>query len=236
MEQELKTLLSEGAKQFGLLLTEEQLEKYGKYMNLLLEWNQKINLTAICEPREVVSKHFADSLSLLTCPIAAGSRIIDVGTGAGFPSVPVLIARPDLSITMMDSLQKRLSFLETVLRELGLTASLVHMRAEDGGQDPRYREAFDIATARAVANLSTLSEYCLPFVKKGGRFLAMKGEAEEELKAAAHALTVLGGKAEEQTVVSFDGWNHRIITIKKVSTTPSKYPRKAGKPAKEPLK
>ena len=236
MEQELKTLLFEGAAQFEVPLTEEKVEKFGKYMDLLLEWNQKINLTAICDPKEVVSKHFVDSLSLLSCGLEKGISLIDVGTGAGFPGVPLLIARPDLSVTMMDSLAKRLTFLEAVLKELELSATLLHMRAEDGGQNKTYREAFDVATARAVANLSTLSEYCLPFVKKGGRFLAMKGDATEEIKEAVRALSLLGGEVTEQKAVSFDDWNHRIVVIKKVSTTPSKYPRKAGKPSKEPLK
>lgn len=236
MDRILEEQMIRGAAEMGVSLSLEQVEKFGKYMDLLLEWNQKMNLTAICEPKEIISKHFVDSLSLLTCGIEPGTKMIDVGTGAGFPSVPLLIARPDLSVTMMDSLRKRLTFLEAVLEELNITAELVHMRAEDGGHDLAFREQFDVATARAVANLSTLSEYCLPFVKKGGRFLAMKGDAQEEIKEAARALSLLGGKEEKTTVVAFDDWTHRIVIIKKVSTTPSKYPRKAGKPAKEPLK
>ena len=236
MNESLKNELRDGAQSVGVSLSEEMLEKFSIYMELLLEWNEKINLTAITEPHEVVSKHFVDSLSLLSCGFLEGEKGIDVGTGAGFPSIPLLIARPDLQIVMLDSLAKRLTFLEEVLNRLNLTATLVHMRAEDAGKDAKYREQFDFATARAVANLSTLSEYCLPFVKQGGRFVAMKGDSAEEIETAKGAISKLGGSIQTVDTVSYDDWNHTIIEIKKISTTPPKYPRKAGKPAKEPLK
>lgn len=236
MNENLKNKLREGAASVGVSLSEEMLEKFGIYMDLLLEWNEKINLTAITEPHEVVSKHFVDSLSLLSCGVSEGEKGIDVGTGAGFPSIPLLIVRRDLQIVMLDSLAKRLTFLENVLKRLNLTATLIHMRAEDAGKDAKYREQFDFATARAVANLSTLSEYCLPFVKRNGRFLAMKGDSAEEIETAKGAVSKLGGKIQKVHPISYDDWNHTIVEIKKISTTPSKYPRKAGKPAKEPLK
>ena len=236
MNENLKNKLRDGAQSVGVSLSEEMLEKFGIYMDLLLEWNEKINLTAITEPHEVVSKHFVDSLSLLFCAFREDEKGIDVGTGAGFPSVPMLIANPSLQIVMLDSLAKRLKFLEEVLNRLNLTATLAHMRAEDAGKDAKYREKFDFATARAVANLATLSEYCLPFVKQHGRFLAMKGDAAEETDAAKGAISKLGGKIQSIHEISYDDWNHTIVEIKKISTTPSKYPRKAGKPAKEPLK
>lgn len=238
MNESLKAALLAGSRSLGIMLTDEQIDKFFIYMDLLLEWNEKINLTAITEPEEVISKHFVDSLSLFTMDIPEGSHIIDVGTGAGFPSIPLLIARPDLKITMLDSLAKRLNFIREVLAAIGRDAELVHARAEDGGQDPKYREKYDIATARAVANLATLSEYCLPFVKKGGRFLAMKGDAQAEIDDAANALKILGGEVKEVKEITPEGapWCHRIVEVKKISTTPSKYPRKAGKPAKEPLK
>ncbi len=238
MKEQLKAALLAGSEELGIMLTEEQTEKFFIYMDLLLEWNEKINLTAITDPKEVISKHFVDSLSLLTMDIPQGSRIIDVGTGAGFPSIPLLIARPDLKITMLDSLAKRLNFIKEVLSAIGREACLVHSRAEDGGQNKDFREKFDIATARAVANLATLSEYCLPFVKVNGRFLAMKGEAAAEIDDAKKALKILGGEVVSVKEISPQGedWCHRIVEVKKISTTPSKYPRKAGKPAKEPLK
>ena len=236
MDEKLKQKLYTGGMSLGVQLTETMLEQFGAYMDLLLKWNESMNLTAITDPAEVISKHFIDSLSLLSCDIKPNARVIDVGCGAGFPSLPLLIARGDLQIVMLDSQAKRLNFIKEVLKTLGLQAEQVRMRAEDGGRAQNYRETFDIATARAVANLSTLSEYCLPFVRKGGRFLAMKGDATEEINEAKGALLRLGAHVGDVKTVTYDEWTHTIVEIKKISTTPSKYPRKAGKPSKEPLK
>lgn len=233
-------LLKNSAEKFGINLTSEQLDQFKKYMELLLEYNGKINLTAITDKNEILIKHFLDSITLLCAEKAgAGMSVIDIGAGAGFPSLPLKIVRPDLKITMMDSLNKRINFLNCVISALGLTEiEAVHQRAEEGGRG-KMREAFDIAAARAVADLAVLSEYALPFVKVGGYFIAMKGTApEEEINGAKAAIKTLGGKIENVMDIHIDegGLNHTLVVIKKLEKTPSKYPRKAGKPAKEPIK
>ncbi|MCL2670442.1 MAG: 16S rRNA (guanine(527)-N(7))-methyltransferase RsmG [Clostridiales bacterium] len=198
-----------------------------------MEWNGKINLTAIKEPRDVMQKHFADSLATLPY-LPQGAKIVDVGTGAGFPGVPLLIVRPDLRVTLCDSLQKRIKFLELLCRELDIKAELVHARAEDLGQNPKHREKYDFALTRAVASLPVLLELTLPLVKVGGKSLCYKGEAAEELQAARSALRVLHASAQVQPIPSEWGLRNLIICTKN-ALTDKQYPRKAGTPGKNPL-
>ena len=223
---------------FGFELTNEAVKRLNIYGNLLLEWNEKINLTAIKEPEAVLYKHFYDCLLTFKhfSPLASSS-IIDVGTGAGFPGLVFKIARPDLEITLLDSLNKRVNFLNTVLGELSLKANTLHSRAEEAARNPLYREKYDFATARAVAALPVLSEYCLPFVKKGGSFIALKGPSgEEELKNAANAISLLGGKKDKIICEALPENEQRtLIFIKKISQTPPKYPRISTKISKQPL-
>ena len=222
----------------GITLSEIQLKQFYNYMNLLIEWNKKINLTAITEPDEIILKHFVDSLTISKY-IPDGTKLVDVGTGAGFPGIPLKIYRQDIEITLLDSLQKRINFLDEVIRELNLEKiETLHSRAEDFGKDKKYREKFDIATSRAVANLATLSEYLLPLVKIGGKVISMKGSLiEEELENSKNAIKILGGKIER--VDEFDLPNsdisRNIVLIDKIKETPNKYPRKAGEPSKKPL-
>ena len=232
----------------GISLSEAQAKAFVRYYELLAEWNGFMNLTAITEPGEVLVKHFADSLSPFSglvkdapLSVTEGIKLIDVGTGAGFPALPLKIAFPQINVTMLDSLGKRVKFLNEVITQLGLTnTEAIHGRAEDLARDNTHRENYDIVVSRAVANMRTLSEYCMPFVKQGGTFLAYKAaeymegtEAEESLKA----IKILGG---EQPVVRDltlpDGDSKRyLVYIRKKSSTPKKYPRKAGTPSKEPL-
>ena len=222
----------------GITLSEIQLKQFYNYMNLLIEWNKKINLTAITEPNEIILKHFVDSLTISKY-ISDGTRVVDVGTGAGFPGIPLKIYRQDIEITLLDSLQKRINFLDEVIRELNLEKiETIHSRVEDFGKDKKYREKFDIATSRAVANLATLSEYLLSLVKVGGKVISMKGSLiEEELENSKNAIKILGGKIEK--VDEFDLPNsdisRNIVLIDKIKETPNKYPRKAGEPSKKPL-
>lgn len=220
-------------------LTDKKQQQFEDYMKLLLEWNEKINLTAITEEDDVILKHFVDSLTI-SKHIKEGKRIVDVGTGAGFPGIPVKIAREDIDVTLVDSLNKRILFLQDVIEKLELQkVKTLHYRAEEFGQNKKYRETFDIATSRAVANLSTLVEYLLPLVKVGGICICMKGsEIAEELECSKKAIHILGGeieKVEEFTLPESD-IKRNIVIIKKISSTPNKYPRKAGTPAKEPIK
>lgn len=233
-----KDYLKEISMAEGIDLTDPQLEQYDRYAGLLVEWNEKINLTAITEPDEIVVKHFLDSLLLLKAvSIPEGGRVIDVGTGAGFPSLPCAIARPDLRLTLLDSLNKRIIFLEELTRALGREAVCIHARAEEGGRDPGLREKFDLATARAVASMRELSEYCLPFVKVGGIFAALKGyEIEDELDEAKPAIKLLGGEIQEvQKKILPDGSRRGIVLIRKISQTSTKYPRPSAKIKKNPL-
>ena len=231
-------LLKEKAAEYGVILDEKALERFDIYAKLLVEWNEKINLTAITEPEEIVIKHFLDCLTVFSkVEIKKNAKIIDVGTGAGFPGLVMLIARPDLDITLMDSLNKRLTVIRDILEKLELTANVVHSRAEDGGQNKAYREKYDFSTARAVSNLRDLTEYCLPFVKVGGCFIAMKAaKAEEEIISAQKAITTLGGTvAEKHTFELEDAGERNIVLIKKISSTPAKFPRPSAKIAKNPL-
>lgn len=221
-------------------LSDVQAQQFEKYFELLVDWNEKVNLTAITEEYDVITKHFLDCLMCSESGVITdGISVIDVGTGAGFPGIPLKIADNSLNVTLLDSLAKRLNFLNEVIGELKLeNITTVHARAEDGGRDIMLREKFDVAVSRAVANLSTLSELCLPFVKVGGYFVSMKGPgAEEEIDVAGNALKILGGKVER--VIPYDipttDLNHNLVIIKKIAQTPQKYPRQAPKPAKMPL-
>ena len=217
----------------------EQLEQFFVYMNLLIEWNEKMNLTAITEPEEIVLKHFIDSITILN-KLEDNAKIVDVGTGAGFPGIPLSIMNPTLKITLVDSLNKRLIFLQEVVNELNLkNIEIVHARAEEFGQNKKYRESFDFATSRAVANLATLSEYLIPLVKVKGKVISMKAaDANDEINDAKKAIEILGGKIEkiDEFNLPQSDIGRTVITIKKEKQTPNKYPRKPGTPSKEPLK
>lgn len=215
-------------------------ELFGKYYHLLIDWNEKINLTAITDEEEVAYKHFLDCISVFASDaIKPHSKVIDIGTGAGFPGIPMKIYDDSLEITLLDSLNKRINFLGEVISQLHLDSmTSLHGRAEDYGVSKAHREKYDICVSRAVANLATLSELCLPFVKVGGYFIAMKGpKATEEIETAKKAITLLGGEIEK--VINYDisdtDYDHNMIMIKKISATSTKYPRKAPKPSKEPL-
>lgn len=215
-------------------------QKLERYRGLLLEWNEKMNLTAITDPEEIRVKHFEDSLTCLESGLfTPGVRVIDVGTGAGFPGLPLAMARPDISVTLLDSLKKRLLFLEEVIRQTDTkNAVTVHARAEDGGRDKALREGFDIVVSRAVSRLAVLCEYTLPYLKVGGTLIALKGpSAEEELKEAENAIRVLGGgeASLKATALEDESLSHCLVMIKKVRPTPTIYPRKAGTPTKNPL-
>ncbi|KPU26446.1 16S rRNA methyltransferase [Caloranaerobacter sp. TR13] len=232
--------LIEGSRELGISLKKEEIDKFLKFKELLKEWNKKINLTAIEDDKEIDIKHFLDSLTLLkTDYIKDNYRIIDIGTGGGFPGIPLKIVKNDVELVLMDSLQKRIKFLDLVINELGLSnIKAIHGRAEDFGRDVEYREKFDIAVSRAVASLNILSEYCLPFVKVGGYFIAMKGpDVDIELKESEKALKLLGGKVLDkiQIKLPLSDITHTLIIIEKINKTLTKYPRKAGKPKKNPL-
>ena len=224
--------------EMGFEITDGQLEKLEVYYELLIEWNKKLNLTRITEPEEVAIKHFEDSLSLLKYyDIPQGATLIDVGTGAGFPGIPIKIVRPDVKVTLLDSLNKRLVFLKDVCEKIDIDVNLVHSRAEIGGINPLYREKFDVAVSRAVARLNILSEYCLPYVKIGGAFVAMKGpDMQEEIAEGKKAVSILGGK--EPQVNEFclsDGSKRTIVVVEKEKDTLNKYPRQGVKIKNKPL-
>ncbi|WP_418841729.1 16S rRNA (guanine(527)-N(7))-methyltransferase RsmG [Ruminococcus sp.] len=229
----IKNLLQNYIKDYKITLTENQYEQFQKYFELLAEWNEKMNLTAITDESGVALKHFADSLSLLNfVDILQNSTLADVGTGAGFPGVVLKIARPDIKLTLIDSLNKRLVFLNEVCSQLGIDAELIHSRAEDGARDEKLRESFDFAVSRAVARMNVLSEYCLPYVKVGGAFCAMKGaQANEEFKESLNAINTLGGKLEKKYFFELpeNGGERAIAVVRKVKNTPQKYPRQSGK-------
>ena len=239
-----KDLFARVAEPFGVEVTPELTERLGIYARLLVEWNQKMNLTAITDPQGIAVKHFADSLTAAAMMPDSPFTLIDVGTGAGFPGVPLALYRPDCKLTLLDSLNKRLTFLDTVCREVGLDATLIHARAEEGGRNPDLRERYDVACARAVAALPTLSEYCLPFVKVGGRFLALKGpDADRELEDARRGVGILGGKVAGVTALTIpatpiegvEPMERRLVHIEKSKPTPPAYPRHGSKIKKNPL-
>lgn len=235
----LKDLLKEKAEMFHVKLDETALNRFDTYGKLLVEWNEKINLTAITDPEGVTIKHFLDSLTIFSyVDIPEGAKVIDVGTGAGFPGLAMLIARPDLDMTLMDSTKKRLTVIENILENIGLTANVVHSRAEDAGQNKAFREQYDFSTARAVTNLRDLAEYCLPFVKVGGSFVPMKSaKTEEEIAEGKKAIHVLGGQiAKVDSFELLDCGERTVINVKKISPTPAKYPRPSAKIAKNPIK
>lgn len=223
---------------FELSQPEQLAERFDRYAEMLVDWNEKINLTAITAPDEIVIKHFVDSLLLLKAyDVPKGASMIDVGTGAGFPSVPVAMVRDDIRLTLMDSLNKRINFLKELSEALGVNAECVHARAEEFGNKPEYREQYDVACARAVAHLRELSEYCLPFVKVGGAFVALKSVGlEQELEEAKAAIDILGGKVERISRFTLpDGAERAIAVIRKIRPTPKKFPRPYGKIKKNPL-
>ncbi len=234
-----KELFYETIKPFEINIDEDAFARLDKFAELLIETNKSFNLTAIKEPDDVTVKHFADCLAIFKyVDIPENAKIIDVGTGAGFPGLVLKLARPDINMTFLDSTKKKLGFIENVLNECGVKGETLHMRAEEAAQLSKYREQFDFATARAVAALPVLSEYCLPFVKQGGSFVSMKSaESNEEMEAAKKAISILGGKIESDIVFGLvENMPRRIITIKKNSQTPTKYPRPSAQIAKKPLK
>ena len=234
-----KELLYKTIEKFEISLDDEAFSRLDTFAEMLIETNKSFNLTAIKEPDDVTVKHFADCLSIFKyVDIPEGARIIDVGTGAGFPGLVLKLTRPDINMTFLDSTKKRLGFIENVLNECGVQGEIVHMRAEEAAQLSKYREKFDFATARAVAALPVLSEYCLPFVKVGGSFVSMKSaDSNEELNEAKKAIAILGGKIEEDILFDLvDDMPRRIVKLKKNSQTPTKYPRPSAQIAKKPLK
>ena len=234
----MRTYLTEAIKDYKITLSEEQISQLERYYELLCEWNEKINLTAITDPKGVAVKHFADSLSIFNyINVPQNARVIDVGTGAGFPGLVLKIARPDIKLTLLDSLQKRLNFLQVVCNELNLDSRLIHSRAEEGGQDLDLRESFDLVVSRAVAQLNILSEYCIPYVRLSGSFVAFKGDADGEIKSAKKAIGILGGKINNtfKFELPFEGGGRTLVEIEKESPTPDKYPRQNGKIKSKPL-
>lgn len=231
-----KNRLCSLAKENGIILDDTALDRFDTYAELLVEWNGKMNLTAITEPEEIEVKHFLDCLILPKYfNLDNIQTVIDVGAGAGFPSVPLLIYKPDLCLTMMDAINKRLTFLDTAVHALGLEAQLIHERAEAAGQDENYREKFDLATARAVAPMNVLAEYCLPFVKVGGYFVALKG-SNDDTEEAKNAIATLGGEIVDNISYKLNGTEQRsIVVIKKISQTPTQFPRKSKKISTKPL-
>jgi 16S rRNA (guanine527-N7)-methyltransferase len=234
-------LMSKSAEDVGLQLTKEQYEKFIIYMRLLQEWNEKVNLTAIVEDEDVIKKHFIDSIKAFKREeFKKAKTLIDVGTGAGFPGLPIAIMKSDIKVTLLDSLNKRVNFLNTVIDKLELTnISTIHSRAEDGARDSKLREKFDIATSRAVANMSVLSEFCLPYVKVGGSFIALKGPSvDQEIKESAGAIRILGGELLDICEVNIEDTElrHNLVVVKKIKECSKLYPRKAGLITKDPLK
>lgn len=237
---ESKKILIDGMKEIGIEITDKPLQKLLTFKEILLDWNERINLTTITEEKDVYIKHFIDSATCLkTGYIKEGMKLIDVGTGAGFPGVPIKILSQNVHMTLLDSLNKRITYLHEVVEKLGLQdVELIHGRAEEVASSAKYREKYDIALSRAVAAMNVLCEYCLPFVKVGGYFVCQKGlDCKEELKEAEKAIKVLGGEIEETQFfkLPFSDITHQIIIAKKIAETPTKYPRKPGKPAANPI-
>ena len=227
-------------EKLNIHLNEKQVYQFMKYYEMLIDTNKVMNLTAITDFDEVIDKHFVDSLALIQAiDLNKELKVIDVGTGAGFPGIPLKIAFPELDILLLDSLNKRIHFLDQVISELGLeNIQTIHGRAEDFGKNPLYREKFDLCVSRAVANLSTLSEYCVPFVQVDGYFISYKsGKVQEELDASRHAVDILGGKVEKclNYALADTDMERSLVVIHKLKPTKKAYPRKAGKPSKEPL-
>ena len=224
-----KDKLKKDAEEIGVLLDDIEIKRFEEYQDLLLEWNEKINLTAITDENDIITKHFVDSLYCLKY-IKDGDKIIDVGTGAGFPGIPIKIVSHETEITLLDSLNKRIIYLEDVINKLELkNITAIHGRAEEFGIKPEFREKYDIVTARAVANMKVLSEYCIPFLKMGGKFICMKGsEYKEELNEASSHIETLGGKVSsiEEVILPDSDIKHTIIIIEKIKSTPKGFPRR----------
>lgn len=237
-KEDFQNKLVEKANKLKINLSQEQQNQFYQYMQLLLQWNEKMNLTAITEPEEVINKHFIDSISI-NLYIKEREKILDIGTGAGFPGIPLKIILPQNEITLIDSLNKRINFLNTVIQELNLEKiTAIHNRAEEFSKINENRENYDIVTSRAVAKLNILLEYMLPFVKIGGKCICMKSmEIEEEIEEAKKAIEILGGTIEKIDTITLPDTDikRKIVIIKKIKRTPPKYPRKAGTPAKEPI-
>lgn len=237
-EKDFKELIKLKFKELQIEIQEKQIMQFYQYMNLLMEWNDKINLTSIIEPKEIIEKHFIDSLTVIK-QIEKHAKIIDIGTGAGFPGIPIKIIYPEAKIILVDSLRKRINFLNTVINEIALKdVKTIHSRAEDLGKDIEYREKFDISIARAVSPLNTLIEYLIPFVKISGKCICMKGpNSNDEIEKSERAIRILGGEIEkiEEFVIPETQIRRKIIIIKKIVETDKKYPRKAGIPSKNPL-
>ncbi len=236
LEEEFEKILSVELKKIDIEIEKEKLKLFYKYMKVLLEWNEKINLTAITDEKEIILKHFIDSLTINKY-IKKEDIVMDMGTGAGFPGIPLKIINADTRFVLVDSLNKRINFLAEVKEKLKLEKlDLLHSRAEDLGNNAEYREKMDVLVSRAVANLRTLTEYTVPFVKKGGIFISMKGpNAQEEIELAQNAIEILGGKIEKVENFKLADMERNIIVIRKEKVTPKKYPRKAGIPAKQPI-
>lgn len=235
-----KRAIKEKALKINVLLDENQIDQFEIYINMLLEWNQKMNLTAIKEPEQIIDKHFIDSLTILPFLPKSSLSLIDVGTGAGFPGVPIAIVREDIKLTLLDSLNKRLLFLKDLCSTLNIPVDIVHERAEDAGKKIEYREKYDIVTARAVASLPVLCEYCIPLVKLGGQFIAMKGpDGDRELKEAESAIKVLGAQVNSINKIILNSkeetMDRRLIVIDKKYMSDKKYPRIPAKIEKQPL-
>lgn len=236
----LEKLLINSAKEFNVDITEPMANQFMRYKDLILEWNNNINLTAITDEKEIIIKHFIDSISVVeNLGKSNDLSIIDVGTGAGLPGIPLKIVKPNYKVTLLDSLNKRIKFLQAVIDDLGLTnMEAIHGRSEDYGQNIKLRENYDIAISRAVANMSTLCEYTLPFVKVGGSFIALKGPSvEEEIQSASKAIEILGGKIKDINYINLPSTDikHSIVTISKISHTPAKYPRNPSKIKTNPI-
>ena len=244
MTESIKSEFIKNAAEFGIQLEEKTLSLFEIYYKNLLEWNAVMNLTAITEEKDVYEKHFLDSLSIVKIvsreTLDQGCTLLDLGTGAGFPGLPIAIVFPNVKVVLVDSLNKRIRFLEDTVQKLGLTnVTAVHARAEELAKNKSYREKMDFCCSRAVANLSTLSEYCLPFVKKGGYFISYKTEqVQVEINQGQKAIKVLGGGNTEAVFFTLPGTDYQrsLVKIEKQAATPAKYPRKAGTPAKEPIR
>ena len=239
LKEEFSKIIYEYSNEIGVSLNEKQMNQFYNYMTLLLEWNEKMNLTAITKPEAIILKHFVDSMTIAKY-IEDGARLIDVGTGAGFPGIPLKIIREDIEVTLLDSLNKRINFLKEVIQQLVLTKiEVVHSRVEEFGKNKDNREKFDCATSRAVANMSTLAEYLVPLVKLNGSCISMKGSnIEEEIQQSKNAILLLGGKIEkiERFQLPRSDMDRNVVVIRKIKHTPAKFPRKPGMPAKEPIK
>lgn len=234
-------IMDKACEKLGLTFDENKYNKFMKYKSMIQEWNEKINLTTITEDSEIIQKHFIDSINIFNFKILKNSKnIIDVGSGAGFPGIPIKIVNSDIKVVLLDSLNKRINFLDKVIKELELKdIKTIHGRAEDFAKDKNYREKFDIATSRAVANMTVLSEFCMPYVKVGGYFLALKGPTiEQELNDSRNAIGTLGGKIQDIIKVDMEDseMHHNLVVIKKMRATDMRYPRKAGMVTKKPIK